>query len=373
MLIVIADDITGAAEIAGIASKYGLDTIMTTHHELPNGNHDVVVFATDTRSSTEQDACYAVTEIANNIKAKGFTNVFKKTDSVLRGHIMPETNVLMNVLQKEKAFLLPQNPSKRRIIDNGMYFIDGIKLHKTAFSYDPEYPAKTADVTAIVGAKAMSLSVEDNITANGVYIADAISLEDIDTQLAKTDNKTLIAGGADVFTALLKKIFHNINIPAKDIHVPHTERTIIVCGSTQSKPLTDEPYIKDIKANEELMPENVFAGDDATQWINHLEETYITNSSIIIGIGAKKNGGKQCAIRLKAIMADAVAQLTKLKEPSLLIIEGGATAYSIISRIGWDYFSIVGEYAPGVVGMKHGNTHIILKPGSYAWGNLFTI
>ncbi|MGN1376441.1 MAG: four-carbon acid sugar kinase family protein [Prevotella sp.] len=372
MLTVIADDITGAAEIAGIASKYGLDTIMTTHHELPNGNHDVIVFATDTRSSTEQNACVTVTDIANNIKGKGIATVFKKTDSVLRGHIIPETTALMNVLNIDKTLLLPQNPSKRRVIDKGLYLIDGITLDKTAFSYDPEYPAKTANVTEIVGTSAISLGLNDKITSNGIYIADASSAEDIDTQLAKSDKKTLIAGGADVFSALLRRIFPDILQPNQDIRVPHSENTIIVCGSTQSKPLTNEPYIKDIKAKEELMPDDVFAGADATQWINRLTKTYISNSNIIIGIGSRKNGGKQCAMRLKAIMADAVAQLAERQEPSLLIIEGGATAYSIISRIGWDYFNIVGEYAPGVVGMTHGNTHIILKPGSYAWGSLFT-
>ena len=371
MLLVIADDITGAAEIAGIASQYGLDTIMTTHHELPNGNHDVIVFATDTRSSNAKDACNVVTEIANNIKGKDHITFFKKTDSVLRGHILPETIALMSVLQLKKTLLLPQNPSKHRIINNGIYFINGVMLDKTAFNYDPEYPAKTAYVTEIVGANAVSLGIEDSISDNTIYIADASSIEDIDTQLSKADTETLVAGGADVFTAFLKKVFPSITLPCQDIHVPYSESTIIVCGSTQSKSLTNEQYIKNTKAKEELMPDNVFEGEDATQWISHLKETYITNNVIIIGIGAKKNGGKLCAIRLKAIMADAVACLAEEKTPSLLIIEGGATAYSIISRIGWNYFNIVGEYAPGVVGMTHGNTHIILKPGSYPWGKLF--
>ena len=267
MLLVIADDITGAAEIAGIASQYGLDTIMTTHHELPNGNHDVIVFATDTRSSNEKDACNVVTEIANNIKGKDHITFFKKTDSVLRGHILPETIALMSVLQLKKTLLLPQNPSKHRIINNGIYFINGVMLDKTAFNYDPEYPAKTAYVTEIVGANAVSLGIEDSISDNTIYIADASSIEDIDTQLSKADTETLVAGGADVFTALLKKVFPSITLPCQDIHVPYSESTIIVCGSTQSKSLTNEQYIKNIKAKEELMPDNVFEGEDATQWI----------------------------------------------------------------------------------------------------------
>ena len=55
----------------------------------------------------------------------------------------------------------------------------------------------------------------------------------------------------------------------------------------------------------------------------------------------------------------------------MIIIEGGATAFAVIQALGWNTFGIKSEYAPGIVGMTHGETEIILKPGSYPWGENF--
>ena len=59
------------------------------------------------------------------------------------------------------------------------------------------------------------------------------------------------------------------------------------------------------------------------------------------------------------------------KQPSLIVIEGGATAFAVIGRLGWTSFSVKRELSPGVVCLSYGDTDIILKPGSYDWGNLF--
>ena len=55
-MIVIADDITGAAEIAGIAVHYGLQVELLTDVGGSAPKADVLVVATDTRSLSEADA-----------------------------------------------------------------------------------------------------------------------------------------------------------------------------------------------------------------------------------------------------------------------------------------------------------------------------
>ena len=68
-------------------------------------------------------------------------------------------------------------------------------------------------------------------------------------------------------------------------------------------------------------------------------------------------------------MAKVTAKLVKEKAatPLYLMIEGGATAYAIIQRLGWNSFSIERELAPGVVTIQYKQTLITLKPGSYPW------
>ena len=38
MIVIISDDITGAAEIAGMAHAYGLSTVLTTGEQCPSDN-----------------------------------------------------------------------------------------------------------------------------------------------------------------------------------------------------------------------------------------------------------------------------------------------------------------------------------------------
>ena len=60
-----------------------------------------------------------------------------------------------------------------------------------------------------------------------------------------------------------------------------------------------------------------------------------------------------------------------LNSSTNIILEGGATAYTVLERLGISSFDVEYEYSPGVVSLSHGNMRIILKPGSYPWGNLF--
>lgn len=372
MIIVIADDITGAAEIAGIALKHGLYTVLTTQMSVPRNVPEVLVIATDTRSGNEQDAKKTIQTTAEMIRKSGSNIIFKKTDSVLRGHITAELSVLMDYLKYDNSLLIPQNPSKGRIIKNGKYLINGIPLDKTDFKHDPEFPAHSSCVKELLRDKAISLGNEEDILQKGtIYIADAENDNEIKSQLDKSTAKTLLAGGADLFTTLLQHKFKKDISSTNNTAIGTPSNAIIICGSTQSKDITKEPYIKKLNAYEEIMPYSVFNGGSPEAWINKLADTYVNRKAIIIGIGDKENGGKDCAIRLRGIMAEATQRLVEEAQPELMIIEGGATAYAILSNISWNSFKLKNEYAPGIVSMTYGKTEIILKPGSYPWGNLF--
>ena len=166
MIIVIADDLTGAAEIAGIGHSYGLSTalLIDVADNLPVS--DLIVIATDTRSMTEQDAVNETHRICQAIKlglpkltearyaamtplkraqamAKqdDILHLFKKTDSALRGHVHLELRALIEESRYEQVMYMPANPSMGRTIRGGRYFVNGLPIDQTDFSRDPEFPA----------------------------------------------------------------------------------------------------------------------------------------------------------------------------------------------------------------------------------------
>lgn len=349
-MIIIADDITGAAEIAGMACD------------------DTKVIATDTRSLSQDEAEAELHRVISKHNLKKSDCIFKKTDSALRGHIVAELKVLMHELSYDKCLLLPQNPSKGRVIRQGKYYINNVLLHETDFSNDPEYPATSSDVTEILtGAHYLSLNAP---LQKGINIAEATDANEIEIQLNKTDGNTLIAGAADLFKA--------INPQPPSHNLPPTTNNpqpiIVVCGSTQSKSLADTVEMQRLNAQEIPMESDVFHGrTSADSWIDELKKAYSSAHAVVLTIGHPSEGGKGYAVRLRNVMAEAVKQLVEVEAPKTLIIEGGATAFAVLSSLGWSQFFMEHEYAPGVVALNHKGTHIILKPGSYPWSGIFTI
>ncbi|MCD8211161.1 MAG: hypothetical protein LUC37_06420 [Prevotella sp.] len=371
MTIVIADDITGAAEMAGIALGYGLKTIMVTKPSRMIPKVDALIIALNTRSYSCKEATEQIQEVASLLKGSQ-AQIFKKTDSVLRGHIVAELQTLIDSLNFDCALLLPENPSKNRIIRFGDYFVEEVPLSKTLFKDDPEFPAHSSNVIALLEEKAVYLGVKDSLkTDKSIQIAEATSLQEVKLQLEKADKKhVLLAGGADLFSAYLNKSYQKRT--NKKPTLPKTSSALFFCGSTQSKPLSSESYILDLQAKEFIMPDEVFNGAIELPWFSKVKESYSLNPYVIVSIGKRENKGKLFAIRLREIMAKLSLELVKIKKPELFIIEGGATAFSILEKLDWNTFEIKQEYAPGVVGMLYGGTEIILKPGSYPWGNLFS-
>lgn len=362
MIVVIADDLTGAAEIAGIAWRNGLlvRMIMRLTRTIPTC--DVLVIATNTRQATKAKAIKETDDLMHKLSMLDSPLFFyKKTDSALRGHIVAELNAMMLALQKPKALLIAQNPSKERIIKNGIYYLDDLPLHQSQFYYDPEFPANTAVVEERLPGT-HSLSLRDSLQ-KGINIADASSQEDIKLQLQKCSDDTILAGGADTFGHWIKMMTPD----AKDVETTSefiipSSNVLLIQGSTQS-------HANNFGLPESLMPDDVFHGESPEKWIKSLKEQFNETSLMAIRIPQPSKGGKDYAIRLRNTMAKVTAKLVKEKAaaPFHLMIEGGATAYAIIQRLGWNSFSIERELAPGVVTIQYKQTLITLKPGSYPW------
>ncbi|MDD7335989.1 MAG: four-carbon acid sugar kinase family protein [Prevotella sp.] len=375
-ILVVADDITGAVEVAGIALRYGLRThlAISMAESLPNA--DVIVVATNTRSENEAEAARTIRTVCSKCRGNDFL-LFKKTDSVLRGHIALELHEMMLALDYRNALLIAQNPSRERIISGGRYLVEGRPLHLTDFSHDPEYPAWTDDVVALLHHKATSLSLGDTLLKEGnIYVADASSWADICLQLHKATLETLLAGGADAFEALLCTLLGHVErqLPTHNcsISISPFRSMLIFCGSTQSKLLHDEPFVRQMGIPECIVPLKIDDKQSIAEWKAQVSTLYQQHHRLIVHVGKRPQGGSSVAVALKGIMADVACRLTDVHRPSLLIVEGGATAYAILQQLGWTDFSMYIEYAPGIVSMRHHLTEIILKPGSYPWGSLFS-
>ena len=159
MIVVIADDITGAAEIGGIALRYGFDVLLSD--ELDDaGNHEVIVIYTNTRSMTESEAAQIMGKLTSKSMQLKPSLFYKKTDSVLRGHVLAEMKSQMSAMNLERGLLVPVNPSSGRIIRDGNYYINNRLVHETSFSIDPEFPISSSRLQEMLGVNEVNLSIK---------------------------------------------------------------------------------------------------------------------------------------------------------------------------------------------------------------------
>lgn len=372
-IIVIADDITGAAEIAGIAHRYGLKTTLSISPSSPQGKGqlagvgggwteggsegmgEVDVIATDARSYGAEEAARMTKEALKCLTVLPSDHIFHKVDSALRGNVKAQLDALGG-----EWIYMPANPSKGRIIKDGTYYITSPEggltpLHETDFSFDPEFPA-------------WSSRLDERFP--GLEYANAETKEDVDKVVEKalTEDK-LLAGAADLFCSFIEHIYNLPPTPPQPFDGLQKDATLlVVCGSTQSKAL-------DLGIKVETMPLDVFYEKAApvTWTASILSRNH--DGGIILTIGDKEvRPGKAAAVYLRNAMAEVACATIDAMKPGQVIIEGGATAFAIMSQMPYNTFRVTDEIAPGVVRIgptNNSSLHITLKPGSYSWGGLF--
>lgn len=370
MIAVIADDITGAAEIAGIGLRYGLNIQFVTRlgDRLPES--DLLVYATDTRSMSCEDAVEETRRVVKELWAFGIRKLFKKTDSALRGHIVEELLVLLEETDYRNALLLPENPSRGRTIEEGVYYLKDKPIAETDFALDPEFPALTSSVIERFPEVRWIKGIIP-VSSDEVFIADARSVQDIGDYLCQCSADTLLAGAADLFAVYLESLGY---YPVEQIPFAGLEmrNALIVCGSTQSVSLENTPYCRRKGIGLCRMPYDLFKGvASVDSWMNSLKEEYSRQGSLLLTVGHPSEGGKAFASRLRNTIGEIVSRLIVNCLPQEIIIEGGATAFSILDKMGWQCFRITDEVAPGVIRMRsEAGPYVTLKPGSYQWGEI---
>lgn len=372
---VIADDLTGAAEIAGVAHRLGCRVRLTTTVDALRAEDEVVVLATDTRSMGREEALAYTEEVVRQLATlERPDRLFKKTDSVLRGHVVAELEALWP-LGYCQAMLLPANPSKERLIVRRRYTIAGTPLHHTLFRHDPEFPAMTSDVVKLLGGGIPYITTRTRRVQlpEGISIGEVASQEDLERHVARFDApETIWAGGADLFETLM--IRHG---KAHQAHAPFagmgSRRALIVLGSTARHNLFEEPFFARNRVAVSPMPDAVFEGGTTDAWVAESLQLTGEADSLLLRIPQQITHDEGKALQLRHQMAEVVTRLIAELRPEEVIIEGGATAYTILARLAWSDLRIADEIAPGVVRLRHAEsgTHLTFKPGSYPWGACF--
>jgi uncharacterized protein YgbK (DUF1537 family) len=395
MIGVIADDLTGAAELSGVGLRYGLQSEVVAaglesrlqasprdgpaEAGTPNGP-DLLCVDTDSRTCPAAEASRRAAEAAGKLTASRAEWIYKKVDSVLRGHILVELEALMNQRGLKRALLVPANPSLGRVVRNGHYFVWGKPIHETDFRFDPEFPRRTSSVRKLLGtpgSQAIQVcGTRDRSPLAGIIIGEAESTDDLRHWASQSPGGTLLAGAAEFFATVLEASgYHVAPSVGHRPHVPVGKPELFVCGSASE---ACQGFLAESKRRGVPvfgLPEEFARGDEFTleqreRLAERVADTIGRSPRVILEIGLQPVSDPRVARQLANQLAELARAVLLRARLENVYAEGGATGASLLRSMSWRRLQAVRELAPGVVTFQvEGDLSCLLtlKPGSYLW------
>jgi uncharacterized protein YgbK (DUF1537 family) len=378
-IVVLADDLTGAAEICAIGRAHALNAVVALSTESLPRDVSLLVFDTDSRLNTPAEAAHKVRHIIEHLPSGWNQRVFKKTDSVLRGPVVAELEAAAAALGTNKILLSPANPSLGRKIRDSLYTVNDVPLDKTAFAHDPHHPAHSAHVAALLGPTTTLPLVLARpgmtLPSTGLVLAEAASPADVTHWASLLQAGTLPAGGADFFQAYLA----SLGLTASGSHAPFIALpagpSLIISGTTSTAGEILRKTARDSGLPVFPIPPALLNADESFEtivksWSDHIRRALATQGIAIAVVDQPLSDSPQISSAIRRAFARMATLLDQHRAFHHLLVDGGATAAAVTRSLAWHQLSTAAVWAPGVVSLQPltaPDVLLTLKPGSYTW------
>lgn len=373
-LTVIADDLTGAldtgVQFANSHASVRVATVQNTSDIRDDiFDCDVAVLDAEVRHRPPQEAyehCIAVVRAALQ---NGSRVIYIKTDSGLRGNIGAMFQAALDGTGTTFAAYAPALPRMGRITRNGVAYIDGIPINKTAFGQDPFEPVRSPYVRDLfadyrlavrnypVGGRWDTSSFSEPTV--GIFdICNNGDFQNLAMHLQRTGQMHVL-GGCAGFAAILPQ-YLGLSGPLAalpDINAP----LLVLCGSLN--PITKRQLeygeqrggIRVGLQDEQLRP-GYFDSEAGQAFLDLVDGYMASGRDILIDTGgsAKAETAEE-ADQLRGIIANQLGALMvqMLERPQavhyLPMIIGGDTLMGFMQQLPQAEISPIGEVAPGAV------------------------
>ena len=154
---IIADDFTGATDIAGMLVKGGMRTLQTIGVPPPGAipdDVDAVVVALKSRSIAAKDAIAQSLAALRALQDAGCVRFFFKYcstfDSTNQGNIGPVGDALLDALKANQAIYCPAFPENGRTIFRGHLFVGDVLLSDSHMRHHPLTPMSDSSLVRVL-------------------------------------------------------------------------------------------------------------------------------------------------------------------------------------------------------------------------------
>jgi len=238
-LLILADDLTGAADTAGQFAAAGLATLVCFSPAAAT-SAEVLSLSTHSRHLSPKDAAQAQRRALAGLGGIG-TWIYKKIDSTLRGQPAVELWAVMDTLGIERALVAPAFPSQGRTTVGGRQLVEGQPLEQTAFGGNSDLLQVFAAAGPLVGHLDLEAvrgeGLAELLTAEGIHVADAAGDEDLRSlaRAAAAAGVRLLCGSAGLARALRESGLLGEGMGSPALSAAPAGPALVVAGSRHSR------------------------------------------------------------------------------------------------------------------------------------------
>jgi D-threonate/D-erythronate kinase len=372
-LLIIADDLTGAADCGITCLAAGLDTVVVLKDSEPIPSVDAVSVDAATRRLSSSHATEQTARLTRRYLSPHTRILFKKLDSTLRGHVAQEIAAVLSVTRalhgaQSIAIVAPAFPAMGRTMVGGRLFVRGVPVETTeiwhrealnASAYLPgrlsEHGLKTVhiDLHTVHSEKRLVDALAHAKAQHDGAVCDAETDEDLRAIVCagRTLQTSIVwAGSAGLAAQLPQAMGIGRERPAQPVHSTSltTKGPLLFVIGSPSQASRDQiaKLVADREIESVTVPLSALReGLHSAAWVEQtqrLDRAFSTGRDVVISLEPSAHEDATLSHALAALVSRHATRC------SGLVLTGGETARSVLDALDVDTLRLVGEVEPGI-------------------------
>ncbi|HSK52366.1 MAG TPA: 3-oxo-tetronate kinase [Clostridia bacterium] len=401
---VVADDVTGAADLAGTLVREGTPTILAlgvpTGLEEAADGVDCVVVALRTRTVDPGVAVAESFASLEHLLAANVRHVYFKYcstfDSTPRGNIGPVGEALAARLGAERVIVCPATPDNARTVYQARLFVGDRLLEQSSLRHHPLTPMTKSDLRELLAPQTAlpvaaipwqlvrrgeaALREAYRGAEPGFVVIDALDDDDL-TTIGRVALGERLSSGASGLAAGIARAHGRTGARPAEVRLPSGPAAVLA-GSCSERTLAQVRSYAGAAPSFRIDPRRAAAGEDvvgeAVEFARRLpaEPAPLIYSSEPAGAVAavqRELGAARVGKVLEAALAAIAVELVVLGRRRL-VIAGGETSGAVTDALGVTVLQVGPEVDPGVpwtVTTGPDPIGLVLKSGNFGGEDFF--
>lgn len=407
----VADDFTGATDLASTLVKAGMRTVQllgVPRRELPVPDSDAIVIALKSRSNAAEEAVMMSLAALDWLRQNGAKQFYFKYcstfDSTDRGNIGPVADAMLDVLNAQYTVFNPAFPTNKRTVYKGHLFVGDELLSDSGMRNHPLNPMTDSSLgrvlarqskhkvgliqydTIIRGADAVRAEMK-RLSGEGFrhLVLDSITDEHLMTLGAACADLALVTGGSGMAMGLPENFRRKGDLRSGDsAQMPGVEGAAVVLSGSCS--LATQGQVEHMRGDHEtfqLDPIAIAQGRDVAAEAIDWARSRIGDKPVLIystaapeqvGAVQSKLGREHSGALVEETMGKIAKELVAAGVRRL-VVAGGETSGAVVSALGVEGLHIGREIDPGVpwtFSIGEPRLALALKSGNFGTRDFFT-